>query len=74
MGLAEPERMHSSSFLRGGSSSRRAVISTIIRPAVVTEVDSSRTPAKMGPISLRTSAMPRSSPVTSSEPKRTVMT
>ncbi|OAE30849.1 hypothetical protein AXG93_2615s1040 [Marchantia polymorpha subsp. ruderalis] len=71
MGLAEPERMHSSSFLRGGSSSRRAVISTIIRPAVVTEVDSSRTPAKMGPISLRTSAMPRSSPVTSSEPKRT---
>ncbi|KAL3681229.1 hypothetical protein R1sor_024185 [Riccia sorocarpa] len=70
MGLAEPERMHSS-FARGGSSSRRPVISSS-RPSLSTEVvDPARTPAtKMGPISLRTS-MQRGSPVTSAEPKRT---
>lgn len=75
-GLAEPERMHSSSYgTRGGSSSRRAVVSSS-RPSGSTEaVESSRTmsSSKIGPTSLRTSGgMQRSSPVASSEPKRMV--
>lgn len=72
MTLPEPERMHTASFARGGSSSRRAVISGT-RAAVSTEaVDPARALAsKMGPIRL-TSAMQRGSPVTSTEPKRTV--
>jgi hypothetical protein len=72
MSLPEPERMHTSSFARGGSSSRRAVISST-RPSVSTEAgDAGRQLAsKMGPIRL-TSAMQRGSPVTSTEPKRTV--
>ncbi|CAM6115313.1 unnamed protein product [Calypogeia fissa] len=71
MTLTEPERMHTSSFARGGSSSRRAVISST-RATVPTEaVDPARALAsKMGPIRL-TSAMQRGSPVTSTEPKRT---
>lgn len=74
-GLAEPERMHTSSYAtRGGSSSRRAVLSSS-RPSGSAEVvDSSRTmTSKIGPTSLRTSGgMQRSSPVASSDPKRTV--
>lgn len=74
MTLPEPERMHTSSFARGGSSSRtRAVLSSSARATVSTEaVDPARALAsKMGPIRL-TSAMQRGSPVTSTEPKRTV--
>ncbi|KAG0578462.1 hypothetical protein KC19_4G024800 [Ceratodon purpureus] len=73
-GLAEPERMHASSFVRGGSSSRRAVLSSS-RPAGSSEaVDGSRSlTSKIGPTSLRTSGgMQRSSPVASTDPKRTV--
>jgi hypothetical protein len=73
-GLAEPERIHASSFVRGGSSSRRAVL-TGSRPAGSTEaVDGSRSLAsKINPTSLRSSgAMQRSSPVASTDPKRTV--
>jgi len=72
-GMTEPERVHSSSYVRGGSSSRRAVISSS-RPAGSTEVmDSSRSlSSKVGPISLRSSGVQRSSPVASAEPKRTV--
>jgi casein kinase 1 len=74
-GLAEPERMHASPFVRGSSSSRRAVLSSSARPAGSTEaVNGSRSLAsKIGPTSLRTSGgMQRSSPVASSDPKRTV--
>lgn len=73
-GLAEPERMHASSFVRGGSSSRRAVLSGT-RPAGSTEaVDGSRSLAsKINPTSLRSSGgIQRSSPVASTDPKRTV--
>jgi len=74
-GLAEPERMHSSSYgTRGGSSSRRAVVSSS-RPSGSTEVVESRTlsSSKIGPTSLRTSGgMQRSSPVAYPDPKRTV--
>ncbi|KAH8931650.1 hypothetical protein BDL97_19G033000 [Sphagnum fallax] len=71
--LAEPERVQSTTFVRGGSSSRRAVVSSS-RPTGSTEAeDPARTLTnKMGPISLRTSGMQRSSPVASAEPKRTV--
>ncbi|XP_024392699.1 uncharacterized protein [Physcomitrium patens] len=72
-GLAEPERTHASSFVRGSSSSRRAVVGST-RPAGSTEAgDGTRVLAgKMGPTSLRTSAgMQRSSPVASTDPKRT---
>lgn len=72
--LAEPERMHASSFVRGGSSSRRPVLSST-RPAGSTDaVDGSRSLAsKVNPTSLRSSGgMQRSSPVASTEPKRTV--
>jgi hypothetical protein len=57
---------------RGGSSSRRAAISSS-RPPGSTEVpDSSRSlSSKMVPISLRTSGTQRGSPVASAEPKRT---
>jgi len=73
-GPAEPERMLASSFVRGGSSSRRAVLSSS-RPAGSSEaVDGSRSlTSKIGPTSLRTSGgMQRSSPVASTDPKRTV--
>jgi casein kinase 1 len=72
-GMAEPECVPSSSYAQGGSSSRRAVISSS-RPAGSTEVmDSSRSlSSKVGPISLRSSGVQRSSPVASAEPKRTV--
>jgi casein kinase 1 len=73
-GLAEPERIHASSFVRGGSSSRRPVLSGT-RPAGSTDaVDGSRSLAsKVNPTSLRSSGgMQRSSPVASTEPKRTV--
>ncbi len=71
--VAEPERVQSTTFVRGGSSSRRAVVSSS-RPTGSTEAeDPARTLTnKMGPISLRTSGMQRSSPVASAEPKRTV--
>jgi len=72
--LAEPERMHSSSYgTRGGSSSRRAVVSSS-RPSGPSEGVESRTmsSSKTGATSLRTPAgMHRSSPVGSSDPKRT---
>jgi len=73
-GLAEPARMHASSFVRGGSSSRRAVLSGS-RPAGSTDaVDGSRSLAsKINPTSLRSSGgVQRSSPVASTDPKRTV--
>jgi casein kinase 1 len=66
--------MHTSSFVRGGSSSRRAVLPSS-RTAGPTEVlDPSRTSAnKTGPTSLRTSGgAQRSSPIASTDPKRTV--
>ncbi len=58
---------------RGGSSSRRATISSS-RPLGSTELpDSSGSlSSKMVPISLRTSGTQRGSPVASAEPKRTV--
>ncbi|KAH8943817.1 hypothetical protein BDL97_13G074300 [Sphagnum fallax] len=67
---AEPERTHTSTFVRGGSSSRRAVASS--RATIPTEVtDSSRTLTnKMTPISLRPPGIQRSSPVTAVEPKQ----
>jgi hypothetical protein len=70
--LAEPERTHTSTFVRGGSSSRRAVASS--RATIPTEVtDSSRTLTnKMTPISLRPPGIQRSSPVTAVEPKQMV--
>ncbi|KAG0504224.1 hypothetical protein M758_1G015300 [Ceratodon purpureus] len=76
-GLAEPERMHTSTYAtRGGSSSRRAVLSSSRTSGSAEVVDSSRTTgmtSKIGPTSLRTSGgMQRSSPVASSDPKRTV--
>jgi casein kinase 1 len=72
-GVSEPERMHTSSYAtRGGSSSRRAVLSSSRPSGSSAEVvDSSRTgSSKLGPTSLRSSAgMQRSSPVPS-DPKR----
>jgi hypothetical protein len=69
---AEPERTHTSTFVRGGSSSRRAVASS--RATIPTEVtDSARTLTnKMTPISLRPPGIQRSSPVTAVEPKQMV--
>ncbi|KAJ7544312.1 hypothetical protein O6H91_09G073600 [Diphasiastrum complanatum] len=69
--VGDPERAHSSSFVRGGSSSRRAVISSS-RPGVSPEaVDPSRTLTnKAGPNNGRTSGIQRS-PMISTEPKRT---
>ncbi|CAK9201888.1 unnamed protein product [Sphagnum troendelagicum] len=60
--LVQPERTHTSTFVRGGSSSRRAVASS--RATIPTEVtDSSRTLTnKMTPISLRPPGIQRSSP------------
>jgi len=69
----EAESMQTTSFVRGGSSSRRAVLSSS-RPAGPTEVqDPSRASAnKTGATSLRTSGgAQRSSPIASADPKRT---
>ncbi len=58
---------------RGGSSSRRATISSSRPPGSTELPDSSRSlSSKMVPISLRTSGTQRGSPVASAEPKRTV--
>jgi len=73
-GMMEPESGHSSSHVRGGSSSRRAVISSS-RPAASTEVlDSSQTLSSKigGAVSLRTSGVQRSSAVAPTELKRAV--
>ncbi|KAJ7531141.1 hypothetical protein O6H91_14G033800 [Diphasiastrum complanatum] len=65
------ERTHSSSFVRAGSSSRRAIISSS-RPGVSPEaVEPSRALSnKVGPNNGWT-GMQRSSPISSAEPKRT---
>jgi hypothetical protein len=73
-GMMEPESGHSSSHVRGGSSSRRAVISSS-RPAASTEfLDSSQTLSSKigGAVSLRTSGVQRSSAVAPTELKRAV--
>ncbi len=72
-GMAEPECVPSSSYAQGGSSSRRAVISSS-RPAGSTEVgDSSRSLSnKIGRISLRSSGVQQSPLVASADPKRMV--
>ncbi|CAM6045061.1 unnamed protein product [Sphagnum compactum] len=69
----KPECVPSSSYAQGGSSSRRAVISSS-RPAGSTEVgDSSRSLSnKIGRISLRASGVQQSPLVASAEPKRMV--
>ncbi|CAM6058027.1 unnamed protein product [Sphagnum tenellum] len=72
LGLADTQRMHTSTFVRGGSSSRRAGISS--RAAAPTEItDSARTlTSKMAPISLCPPGIQRSSPLTPVEPKQMV--
>jgi len=74
--LAEPERMYASSFVRGDSSSRRAVLSNT-RPAGSSEaVDGSRSLTNKivfpPPVKRAAGGMFRSSPLASTDPKRTV--
>eukprot|EP00249_Psilotum_nudum_P014175 c24702_g1_i1 orf=511-1953(-) len=74
-GLGEPDRPRSSIFPRGGSSSRRAVISSG-RPTTSTEVadPSQSSSSKVAPISFRTSGAQRGSLIGTAESKRAVPT